>query len=192
VRFVCKNWLSWCVWKTPVVEWPTLFVMVCFWEWDITVTEPVMSLIRRNLFVWMLVISEQLLLLWCIKRLNSQIFTKLAEKLDSDTCRGLFIEPFFRQWLWVCVSEIAVMKRSRLISLFLCHFLICSIIKSVGFKTIFLHSSQTSILAGSWSSLLISEPDAESAEDRFRKGSEDNTHLTPQLTLSNQQWWPQI
>jgi hypothetical protein len=29
------------------------------------------------------------------------------------------------------------------------------------------------------------KPDAESAEDRFRKGSEDNTHLTPQLTLSN-------
>jgi hypothetical protein len=26
-------------------------------------------------------------------------------------------------------------------------------------------------------------------EGRFRKGSEDNTHLTPQLTLSNQQWW---
>jgi hypothetical protein len=88
------------------------FVMICFWEWDITVAESVMS-IRRNLFVWMLMISEQLLLLWCVQRLILQIFTKLAEKLDPDTCRGLFIECiqwttlihwiFFRQWLWsVC------------------------------------------------------------------------------------------
>ena len=44
----------------------------------------------------MLMISEQLLLLWHIKRLILQIFAKLAEKLDSDTCRGLFIERI--QW----------------------------------------------------------------------------------------------
>ena len=40
----------------------------------------------------MLMISEQLLLLWRVKRLILQIFTKLAEKLDPDTCRGLFVE----------------------------------------------------------------------------------------------------
>ena len=41
-------------------------------------------------------VSEWLLLLCCVERLNSQIFVKLAKVTDSDTCRDSFIQHI--QW----------------------------------------------------------------------------------------------
>jgi hypothetical protein len=120
------------------------------------------------------------------QRLILQIFTKLAEKLDPDTCRGLFIECV--QWTtlihWTFLQTMIVglcvrnssYEKKQIDHLFLCHFLICSTIKSVDFKTIFLHSSQTSILAGSWSSLLILKPDAEWQKAGSEKGLK-TTHI---------------